>query len=174
MVKLFTIAGIAIAAAVVAGCGGGGEEGQRESGQGGVTPAGQPTPTAVVSSTPDGQTEIRINMQAPTGTYQTGTATVRSLVDGKTEVLVSVRPVQPNSQPTHIHSGGCDTLMGPVVSVLQDVVNGESRTVLDKPLQEVAGAAQAINVHLSANEFKVYTACGQIPSLSSVVGGAAN
>ncbi len=122
------------------------------------------TPTPSVATLPDGSMQVSIYMQAPTGQYQTGTAEVRS-VGEKTEVNVSVRPAQPQAQPIHIHSGDCSDKMGPVVSVLQDVVNGESRTTFDKPVREIFGAERAINVHMSASDIGVYTACGAVPAV---------
>ena len=131
-----------------------------------------PTPTAVVTNTDGGERQITVHMQSPQGEYQTGSAVVSALPDGKTLVVVSIRPPGSSAQPMHLHSGACvASQMGPVVSVLQDVVNGESRTVLDKSLQELATTEIAINVHESANNFKVYTACGEVPAQSQSVAG---
>jgi hypothetical protein len=123
------------------------------------------TPTAIIVSGPDEPTRIIIHMEAPVGQYQSGTATLRPLGD-KTEIVVSVRPPEPNAQPMHLHTGDCSKGgLGTVVSVLQDVVNGESTTVLDKPLEEVVKTSKVVNVHKSAAEISTYTACGVIPDL---------
>ncbi len=133
-----------------------------------------PTPTAVVANTGSGESEITVHMQSPQGVYQTGSAVVRALSDGTTEVVVSLRPPGASAQPMHLHSGGCvASQMGPVISKLQDVVNGESRTVLDKSLAALASTQVSINVHESANNFKVYTACGEVPAMRLSVAGAA-
>jgi hypothetical protein len=127
-----------------------------------------PTPTPVVTTAPDGSIEVRIHMQAPGGDDQEGTATLRAQGE-KTEVTVSLRPAKPSAQPIHIHVGGCEQSLGPVASVLEDVIRGESTTLLNKPISEVLKGSLAINVHESAAAFTTSTACGVVPGLSSVL-----
>lgn len=72
-------------------------------------------------------------------------------------------------QPAHIHSGACPE-PGAVVYALNNVVDGESITTLEdvtwEQLVEV-GEPLAINVHKSAAESGVYTACGDLPIKSA-------
>ena len=123
------------------------------------------TPTAVVSKTSSGQTEITIYLSEATGTYQTGKATLTE-VDGKTRVVVDVTPAMANAQPIHIHLGTCSAV-GTIADLLENVVVGKSVTEVDKPLAEIATGGTVINVHLSATEIRTYTACGDIPALQA-------
>ncbi len=117
-------------------------------------------------SSPDadetGARTITISMKAPVGVYQTGTTVIRA--DGaKTVVEISLTPSMNWAQPAHIHQGVCSTALGPVTFVLQDIVNGESTTVINKPIGEVIASRQLVNVHRSASDFPTSTACGEIP-----------
>lgn len=94
---------------------------------------------------------------------QTGKVT---LEDGDGEVIVTISMEGTKStvpQPAHIHTGACPN-PGAVKYPLEDVVDGKSVTRIDaKTVEELKQEMPlAINVHKSATESKVYTACGDI------------
>ncbi|MDA1188507.1 MAG: hypothetical protein O2854_02335 [Chloroflexi bacterium] len=86
----------------------------------------------------------------------TGTRVVISVTSGATGV----------AQPVHIHSGTCSTLGG-VVHSLTSVTNGSSSTLVAASLSSLLTGGFAINLHKSAAEVSVYTACGNIPARAS-------
>ena len=86
----------------------------------------------------------------------------------KTRVDLSLTNITPGvSQPAHIHSGSCDTLGG-VVYPLTSVSNGLSTTTVDASIFALLQGVYAINVHRSAAEISVYTACGDLPGPAGV------
>lgn len=96
---------------------------------------------------------------------QTGTATIVENEEGMLVVTLSMLGgnfSQP--QPAHIHLGACPE-PGPVEHPLSNVVNGISVTTLPVSWQDLVDSAEpmAINVHKSAAEASVYTACGDLP-----------
>lgn len=94
---------------------------------------------------------------------QSGTAILTE--DGaKTKVSVVTRGGTAGNtpQPAHIHVGSCPT-PGAVKYPLTSVVNGSSETSVDVTLDQLLSELPlAVNVHKSAQEAKVYTACGNI------------
>lgn len=95
---------------------------------------------------------------------QTGSVTLSENADGKAVVTLSmIGGTFTAPQPAHIHSGSCPT-PGAVVFPLTNVVDGQSETVLDASVAEVLAVAPqlAVNVHKSAAESKVYTACANL------------
>lgn len=115
------------------------------------------------------QESVTVNM-GPTegpdgGGDQTGTVTLNAM-DGQTEVVVDIDPSPDGAdveQPAHIHAGSCDNL-GAVEYPLENVVNGQSTTVVDVSLADLQADTFAINVHKSGEEIGVYTSCGDIPA----------
>lgn len=93
---------------------------------------------------------------------ESGTATFEEQA-GKTKVTLRMAGA-PNgvAQPAHIHVGKCPT-PGAVKYPLTNVVKGESVTVLDMPLAQLAAQGDlAVNVHKSAQESSFYVACGDL------------
>lgn len=103
---------------------------------------------------------VTLSEQSDSG--QTGVATLEE-VDGKVKITLSMSGTSSTvPQPAHIHVGACPT-PGDVKFPLSNVVNGKSETVLSTTMAELMAMGKlAINVHKSAQEVKVYTACGNI------------
>lgn len=103
-----------------------------------------------------------VNLSEQNGSGQTGTATIEE-VDGKVRVMLNMTgETFPDPQPAHIHIGSCPE-PGDVVYPLTDVVNNQSETMLEVDLATLQSQSPlAINVHKSAEESAVYTACGDI------------
>lgn len=128
-----------------------------------------PTPTPERSDTmmedttmPANDTVFNLTEQNASG--QTGTMTLAETTDGKVMVTLNLTGgtfAQP--QPAHIHEGHCPT-PGAVKYPLTDVVNGQSTTTLDVDMATMLASAPelAVNIHKSAAEAKVYTACADI------------
>jgi hypothetical protein len=66
------------------------------------------------------------------------------------------------SQPAHVHEGTCAKLDPKPKYGLQNVVDGKSTTEVPVDIKTLVGGNLAINVHKSAEEAKVYVACGNI------------
>lgn len=134
-----------------------------------ATPAPQaPVVTAVPEATPtealpEGAVEVVLDSVVGSPVQQSGKATLIE-VAGKVNVsVVLTGDTVANPQPIHFHSGTC-AKPGPVVYPLTNVVNGKSETVLNVDMKTLqASAATLINVHKSAAEQSVYTACGELP-----------
>lgn len=117
-----------------------------------IMPTDAPSPMIVV-----------LNSQNMSG--QNGTATFSENADRKAVVklsLVGGNFVQP--QPAHIHIGECPK-PGAVKYPLTNVVDGLSETVLPVSWAQLVDSDTklALNVHKSAAESSVYTACGDLP-----------
>jgi hypothetical protein len=65
-------------------------------------------------------------------------------------------------QPAHIHVGTCPGV-GAVEFPLTNVVDGRSETTLNVPWELITASQHAANVHKSAAEVAVYTACVNLP-----------
>ncbi len=93
---------------------------------------------------------------------ESGTATLKE-VDGKVAVNLNLTGfVDGVSQPAHIHVGACPGV-GAVKYPLSNVTNGQSLSYLDVSMDQLKSELPlAINVHKSAAEAKVYTACGPL------------
>jgi hypothetical protein len=105
---------------------------------------------------------IALNEQNDLG--QSGKAELTENADGKVVVtLTMVGGTFTQPQPAHIHVGSCPT-PGAVKYPLSNVVNGKSVTTLAVSMSELTNSTEklAINVHKSAAESSVYTACGDI------------
>lgn len=112
--------------------------------------------------TPTNTVAMDVILDAQNDSGETGTVTLTE-VNGKTKVIVTVQNEPAGaSQPAHIHLGACPT-PGAVEYPLSNVVNGTSETVLDVDLATIKSKMPlAINVHKSAEEVKVYVACGDL------------
>lgn len=123
-------------------------------------PTNPPVPTSD-SMEPAGNTWI-VPLTAQNDSGQNGTLTMTE-TDGKvTAVLALTGGEFTAPQPAHIHTGACPN-PGAVKWPLTNVVNNASTTTLDVSLAELrAAGALAVNVHKSAQESSVYTACGDL------------
>lgn len=93
---------------------------------------------------------------------ESGTATLTE-ANGQTTVVVEMTGFTANvSQPAHIHLGSCPKV-GAVKYPLTNVLNGKSTTVLNATLSQIQSELPlGINIHKSAAEASVYTACGDL------------
>ena len=107
--------------------------------------------------------EMTVTLDPENTSGQAGTATLVE-TDGKVMVTVALTgtPVGGPAQPAHIHVGACPGV-GAVKYPLTSLVNGASVTTLDVTLDQLKGELPlAINIHKSAAEASVYTACGPL------------
>lgn len=133
-----------------------------------ASPASEPatgertaTPTPEVTRGAGGSLEIEIHLSESSGEYQTGMARLTAQGD-ETLVVVELVPSEPVAQPIHIHDGTCMEV-GPVIHVLENVIDGMSETVVPEALGQIANGSTVINAHLSFADISTYTACGGIP-----------
>lgn len=125
-----------------------------------VTPTA--APTAVTTATPTMAavpTKKEIVLAEENKSGQKGTAMLEE-INGKVRVTVSMSGAKLGTQPAHIHIGVCPGV-GTVKYPLTNVVNGKSTTMLDVTMSELLNQGPlALNLHKSAKEVGVYTACG--------------
>lgn len=100
------------------------------------------------------------------GTFgQSGVATFTENAEGKAVVTLAMTGGSfAAPQPAHIHVGACPK-PGAVKYPLTNVENGASVTTLSVSLDELKASTEslALNVHKSAAESSIYTACGDLP-----------
>ena len=106
------------------------------------------------------QLEVALSEQNSSG--ETGTVT---LVEENGQVTVTLAMQgfpEDTPQPAHIHVGACPDV-GAVKYPLTNLVNGQSVTTLEVTLAQLESELPlGINVHKSASEASVYTACGDL------------
>lgn len=118
----------------------------------------EPEPAA----TTEESTTIMLAAIDPLAIDQSGEAVITETATGLSVVLTLDALDATTAQPAHIHMGECPGV-GDVAFPLEAVVNGTSTTELDVTMAELkAMLPLAINVHKSATESTVYTACGDV------------
>lgn len=108
---------------------------------------------------------VVVALDTQSGLGQSGTATFADDENGKLVVTLDMMGGEfSQPQPAHIHVGVCPT-PGAVKYPLTNVVDGKSVTTLQVSWADLveAGEPLALNVHKSAAESNVYTACGNLP-----------
>lgn len=133
------------------------------TGAGGIVADVVATPTPEIRQV-DGETVITLHISSPTGGGQSGSAVLTSSGD-QTTVVIDVEPPASDVQPIHIHTGMCGEI-GTVIEPLENVIRGDSTTVLKRPLGELAIAGMLINIHASFEDFRTSTACVELPVLN--------
>jgi hypothetical protein len=127
-----------------------------------------PTATAVAA---EADATVAFKLREENGSGISGTARLRGGDNGFTVMLAAKRPR--TSGPAHIHNVTCeeyralkdfDAQLGTVSVALADLVDGKSRTPVDKgPMSEYRTGSFSINVHSYDGGFPV-VACGDIPT----------
>lgn len=105
---------------------------------------------------------VEVNLKEQNESSQSGVAKL-SEKDGKVNVGLSLSGGEfTAAQPSHIHLGSCSEL-GDVLYPLNDVVDGKSETTINATFEKLSSQKPlAVNVHTSAKEVTVYTACGDL------------
>jgi hypothetical protein len=127
-----------------------------------------PTATAVAA---EADATVAFKRREEKGSGISGTARLKGGDDGFTVMLAAKRPRI--SGPAQIHNVTCeeyralkdfDAQLGTVSVPLADLVDGKSRTPVDKgPMSEYRTGSFSINVHSHEGGFPV-VACGDIPT----------
>jgi len=91
----------------------------------------------------------------------TGTVTLTVVDSGHTKVDVEVNAAGHNDMPAHIHPGTCATLVPQPKYPLQSVQSGRSTTVVAASMSGLTQGGLAVNLHLSNEDMKTYTACAE-------------
>ena len=103
---------------------------------------------------------VRLHEQNKSG--ESGTARLTPAGD-KTKVELNMKGGKKGvAQPAHIHEGSCAKLDPKPKYPLQNVTDGKSTTEVPADIKTLTAGKLAINVHKSAEEAKVYVACGDI------------
>lgn len=126
------------------------------------TPPTTPTPTPIQATATPAAIEKNILLSEQNNSGVSGSAVLREENGQVTVVLNITGGPSGTPQPAHIHVGACPDV-GDVKYPLTNVVNGQSQTVLNVTLAQLkAEQPLAINVHKSAAQITVYTACGDL------------
>jgi hypothetical protein len=118
--------------------------------------------TGAAKSGGDGAVKVELGEQ--NGSGQSGTATLTPMGDGKTQVTIELSNPPADPQPAHIHKGTCAKLDPTPAFPLENVEGGSSETDVEVSLEDLQGAAYAVNVHKSEADAGTYVACGEIGS----------
>jgi hypothetical protein len=103
---------------------------------------------------------VKLSQQNKSG--ESGSARLTPAGD-KTKVEISLKGAPKGvSQPAHIHEGSCPSPDPKPKYPLQNVVDGKSTSEVPADIKTLTAGGLAINVHKSADEIKVYVACGNI------------
>ena len=127
------------------------------------TPPTTPTPTPIQATATPAVMEKNILLSEQNKSGVSGSAVLRE-ENGKVNVTLSLTGgPKTTPQPAHIHVGACPDV-GDVKYPLTNAVDGQSQTTLNVTLDQLEGEQPlAINVHKSAAQITVYTACGDLP-----------
>lgn len=130
-----------------------------------LTPSPTSTTIPEMSPTPGPLTSMTVELTPVDSSLYNQTGTVL-ITQKNNQVVVTITVNQPNgvggSQPVHIHSGTCPGV-GKIIYPLSNIVNGKSVTTLNTTLSKLkAQEPLVINIHKSASEIGVYTACGSL------------
>ena len=110
----------------------------------------------------DGAKPVTVKLSQQNKSGVSGTARLTPAGD-KTKVELNMKGAPKGaSQPAHIHEGTCAKLDPKPKYGLQNVVDGKSTSEVPVSIGELTKGNLAINVHKSAEEVKVYVACGDI------------
>ena len=116
----------------------------------------------------EGVKTVTVKLSQQNKSKESGTARLTPAGD-KTKVELNIKGAPKGaSQPAHIHEGSCAKLDPKPKYALSNVVDGKSSTEVPVDIKTLMAGNLAINVHKSAEEVKVYVACGDIKG-----GGAA-
>lgn len=129
-----------------------------------ATPESTYTPSSPsATASPQAKTApVSINLKTQSGSGQSGKATFEDVGGGYVKVtLALVGKAYADPQPAHIHTGTCEK-PGPVKYPLTNVVNGASETTVTVAMADLWKGDLILNVHKSAKESTVYTACGEL------------
>lgn len=108
-----------------------------------------------------GSGEVTVDLAEQNGSGESGTVTLTA--DGeKTKVVIALENPPAVPQPAHIHKGSCEDLDPNPAYGLENVVDGNSSSEVDVPLDELRDDDFAINVHKSGDKIEVYVACGDL------------
>ena len=115
-----------------------------------------PSPEATMSK------EATVVLKPVNNSDEAGTAILEE-ENGQTKVEINLTGFTKDIvQPAHVHIGVCPGV-GSVKYPLTSITNGESTTTLPVTLDQLKKELPlAINIHKSASEVSVYTACGPI------------
>ena len=106
---------------------------------------------------------VNVKLSAQNKSGQSGTARLTPAGSDKTKVEISMKGSPKGvAQPAHVHEGTCAKLDPKPKYPLTNVQDGKSTTEVPADIKTLTAGNLAINVHKSAEEAKVYVACGNI------------
>ena len=114
---------------------------------------------AIATASAETAKTIVVPIGALNGTAESGSATLRAM-GNQTEVVVQLANAPSEKQPAHFHIGTCDKYQPRPLYPLKDLVNGQSTTILDVPLDQLTAGNLILNVHKSYSDIATQAACG--------------
>jgi hypothetical protein len=114
--------------------------------------------------------QITVHLAALNGSGEAGSAVVKDTAAGVSVAIKLTGAPSGLAQPAHIHKGTCAKLDPKPEYPLTSVMNGMSMTVVPgTTVAKLMATPNAINVHKSAKELKVYVSCGDIAKAKSMM-----
>jgi len=106
-----------------------------------------------------GAATLEVPLAGMGGSSEHGVAVLKAS-GAKTVVTIKVSGGTADPQPSHFHTGTCDKYSPRPLYMLQSIVNGESTTTLDVPMDVLTKGDLVINVHRSLTDIATVAACG--------------
>jgi LPXTG-motif cell wall-anchored protein len=123
-------------------------------------------PTAASAQAPR---TVTVNLATQNASGVAGAAILTDMGGGHTQVVIKVSTGGNNAMPAHFHDGTCATL-NPVPKIpLNTVTNGTSTSDVNMSIAQLLASPLAINLHKSAAEASVYTACGNVVATAAAL-----
>ena len=110
----------------------------------------------------DERQPVTVAMEEQSGSTQFGDAVLTDVGESRTRIDLSVGNAG-RTQYARLFRGSCDDLGAGPVYALADVVEGESTTELDVPLDDLVGGGYAIAVHQLPDTLRL-AVCGELPA----------
>ncbi len=105
---------------------------------------------------------VTLNLFAQNNSGQSGTMTLTPMGDSTKVDIKVVSGAAGVDQPAHIHAGTCAKIDPKPKYPLNNVKNGVSSSTVPVSLTDLMATPNALNVHKSTEEIKVYVSCGDI------------
>jgi hypothetical protein len=109
-----------------------------------------------------GASEVTLDLVEQNASGQSGTVTLSKQGDETQVVIESFSPFGREAQPAHIHKGTCANLDPEPAYALPNLVDGVAGDTVAVSLDELLEGQYAVNIHRSAEQADVYTACADI------------
>lgn len=156
---------LALAAGVLAGCGGDDDEDEAREATTALTDtagAAESVEEALETAGEALENGLTLDFREQNNSGIGGTVAFELTSEGTVEVEIELTGSGAGPHPAHVHAGSCADLDPTPKWPLNNVVNGRSKTTLDVSLADVTASEYAVNVHESPENAARYVACADL------------